>query len=181
MTHPSDKSARMCARATLDVVLPTVPHLGSNTSQKRLDIIYGRSKHRSDQLTVHTIISEFFTTALYPLRRACERTPKPLLHTGGAMRGAMPRVWTSSIVTLGLARSCRLVKDRKHKSWQFGRKLRYPPVNGHLVRLVHVGLFQQSVCELLSRQAAGSLKVRGRVVQCNRSHPLSKMLLERKA
>ena len=170
MTHPSDKSARMCARATLDVVLPTVPHLDSNTSQKRLDIIYGRSKHPwSDQLTVHTIISEFFTTAVYPLRRACERTPKRLLHTGGAMRGAMPRVWTSSIVTLGLARTCRLDKDRKHKSWQFGRKLRYPPVHGHLVRLVHVGLYQQSVCELLS-QAAGSLKFRGRIV-----------LLERKA
>ena len=58
-------------------------------------------------------------------------------------------------------------------SWQFGRKLRSPTVNHHLV---HVG-----VCELLSRQAAGSLKVRGRILQCNRCHLSCQLLLERKA
>ena len=66
-------------------------------------------------------------------------------------------------------------------SRQFGRKLRSPRVNGHLVHLVHVGVFLQSVCELLSRQAAGSLKVLGRFLQCNRSHPVCKLPLERKA
>ena len=47
--------------------------------------------------------------------------------------------------------------------------------------LVHVGAFQQSVCESLSPQAAGSLKVGCRILQFNRSHLLCKLLLERTA
>ena len=66
-------------------------------------------------------------------------------------------------------------------SWHFGHKLRSPPVNDHLVHLVHVGVLQQSACELLSREAAGSLKVRGRIIQCNRSYPEGKLLLQRTA
>ena len=38
--------------------------------------------------------------------------------------------------------------------WQSGCKIQPPLVNGHLVHLVHVGVFQKSVCEFLSRHAS---------------------------